>query len=151
MKLRSQSGISRVLALLGSLVLVAGLPLVVAAPTPQDGADTVAETPPETSTEPPAEEQAEAESETVEEFLEDVLEEVETAKDARVYRGGEVSIMTSIHIPAGSTGSTDSTGAGVPVSMTSCAMATAPASTTPDVAAMIAVATRRLLPCIRAG
>jgi hypothetical protein len=101
MKLRSHPGIYGVLALLGSFVLVAGLPSAVAAPAPQEGADAVAEAPAETPEETATEEQADAESsDTVEEFLEEVLEEVETAPDARVYRGGEVSIMTSIHIPA---------------------------------------------------
>jgi hypothetical protein len=101
MKLRSQTGISRVLALMGTLALVAGLPLVIAAPAPQEGTDTVEESPVETPVEAPAEEPSPTEEiDTVEEILEDVLEEVEAVQDARIYRGGEVSIMTSIHIPA---------------------------------------------------
>jgi len=108
MKLRMQPGIYGALVLVGSLVLVAALPSVVAAPAPQEGADAVAEAPSEAPQETPAEEPAAAESgDTVEEIiegvledLEDVLEEVDPAEDARVYRGGEVSIMTSIHIPA---------------------------------------------------
>jgi len=108
MKLRMQPGIYGALVLVGSLVLVAALPSVVAAPAPQEGADAVAEAPPQAPQETPAEEPAAAESgDTVEEIiegvledLEDVLEEVDPAEDARVYRGGEVSIMTSIHIPA---------------------------------------------------
>ena len=108
MKLRMQPGIYGALALVGSLVLVATLPSVVAAPAPQEGADAVAEAPSEAPQATPVEEQAAAESgDTVDEIiegvledLEDVLEEVDPAEDARVYRGGEVSIMTSIHIPA---------------------------------------------------
>lgn len=108
MKLRMQPGIYGALALVGSLVLVAALPSVVAAPAPQEGADAVAEAPSEAPQETPAEEPAAAESgDTVEEIVEGVLEDVEevleevaSAEDVRVYRGGEVSIMTSIHIPA---------------------------------------------------
>ena len=108
MNLRMQPGIYGALALVGSLVLVATLPSVVAAPAPQEGADAVAEAPSEAPQATPVEEQAAAESgDTVDEIiegvledLEDVLEEVDPSEDARVYRGGEVSIMTSIHIPA---------------------------------------------------
>jgi hypothetical protein len=101
MKLLSQAGIPRVVALLGTLVLVVGLPVLIAAPASQEGSGTVAEAPAETPSEVPAEEQAEAEpGDSVEEFVEEVLEDVVSVHDGRVYRGGEVSIMTSIHIPA---------------------------------------------------
>jgi hypothetical protein len=108
MKLRMQPGICGALALLGSLLLAAALPSVVVAQAPQEGADAAAQAPSETPRETPAEEQAAAgSSDTVGEIIEGVLEdvddvlgEVDLAEDARVYRGGEVSIMTSIHIPA---------------------------------------------------